>query len=139
MSTTDTAAANSTPRPDMLLAFDGDCGFCQAAIDQVCRRARPRISAAPWQSLPAQLTQPHLQRLDHEVLLLAGTAARCGGATALARFLGSSPRRRYRAAALLVRLPPLNLAAHAVYRWVAHNRHRMPAGTPACAVPRTHI
>ncbi|WP_406507975.1 thiol-disulfide oxidoreductase DCC family protein [Streptomyces sp. NBC_00212] len=137
MSATDAAPASGATRPDVLLAFDGDCGFCQTAIDQIRRRAKPAIPAAPWQSLPSQLTQPHLERLDHEVILFAGTSVRCGGATALARFLGSSPQRRYRVATFLVRLPPLSLAAHGIYRWVARNRHRMPAGTPACSLPRT--
>ncbi|WP_331446620.1 thiol-disulfide oxidoreductase DCC family protein [Streptomyces xanthochromogenes] len=132
-----TAVSSNTPQQHAVLAFDGDCGFCQAAIQQIQHRAQPQIEAAPWQFLPPYLTQPHLRRLEREVLLLDGSRVQYGGAAALACFLGSSSARRYRAAARLLRLPPLSLAAHTVYRWVARNRHRMPAGTAACAIPRT--
>ncbi|MGW5848268.1 thiol-disulfide oxidoreductase DCC family protein [Streptomyces sp. NPDC055254] len=132
----DNITSDGVTRPHTVLAFDGDCGFCQAAVQQIRDRARPRISAATWQSLPEHLTQPHLLRLDREVLLFVVDSPRWGGADALARFLGSSPTRRYRAVALFLRLPGISLIAHRTYRWVAANRHRMPAGTAACALPR---
>ncbi|MET9662422.1 DUF393 domain-containing protein [Streptomyces sp. NPDC006510] len=119
-----------------VLAFDGDCGFCQAAVRQMQLRARPRTKAVAWQTLPPELTQAHLRRLDREVLLFDGGQARYGGAPALAEFLSSSPARRYRLAGHCLRLPPINLAAHVIYRTVARNRHRMPGGTAACALPR---
>ncbi|MFE4336944.1 thiol-disulfide oxidoreductase DCC family protein [Streptomyces sp. NPDC056831] len=119
-----------------VLAFDGDCGFCQAAVRQMQLRARPRTKAVAWQALPPELTQAHLGRLDREVLLFDGGQVRYGGAPALARFLGSSPIRRYRLIGRCLRLPPISLAAHAIYRTVARNRHRMPGGTAACALPR---
>ncbi|MER5618857.1 MULTISPECIES: DCC1-like thiol-disulfide oxidoreductase family protein [unclassified Streptomyces] len=132
----DTAPDGATAqRP--LLVFDGDCAFCQAAIQQIRDRARPQMLAAPWQSLPEPLIRPHLQRLDREVLLLDGETALCGGASALARFLGSSPARSYRGMALFLRIPVVSLLARQIYRWVADNRYRMPAGTAACAIPRT--
>jgi predicted DCC family thiol-disulfide oxidoreductase YuxK len=124
----------TTPRP--VLVFDGDCAFCQAVIQQIRVRARLRMLAAPWQSLPEHLTRPYLQRLDREVLLLDGESARCGGAAALARFLGSSPALHYRGLAFCLRLPVASPIARHIYRWVAVNRHRMPAGTAACALPR---
>ncbi|WP_424863386.1 thiol-disulfide oxidoreductase DCC family protein [Streptomyces sp. MMS24-I29] len=120
-----------------LLAFDGDCAFCQAVIQQIRVRVRPQMLAAPWQSLPEPLIRPHLQRLDREVLLLDGETALYGGAAALARFLGSSQTRRYRGMAFCLRLPVVSLLAGQIYRWVAVNRHRMPAGTAACALPRS--
>lgn len=132
----DTISFDGVTRPHTVLAFDGDCGFCQAAVQQIRNRAQPRVPAAPWQSLPEPLTQPHLVRLDREVLLFVGDTPRWGGADALARFLGSSPSRRYRAAALCLRMPGISLIAHLTYRWVAAHRHRMPAGTAACALPR---
>lgn len=38
----------------MILAFDGDCGFCQAAINQIRERSKPRMRAAAWQTLPTK-------------------------------------------------------------------------------------
>ncbi|MFF8443332.1 thiol-disulfide oxidoreductase DCC family protein [Streptomyces californicus] len=121
-----------------VLAFDGDCGFCQNAVRQIQLRARPRTAAVAWQTLPAELTEPHLERLDHEVLLFHGDRVRAGGVAALASLLGSSPARTYRGVGKLLRLPLIRRAANLAYRWVARNRQRMPGGTAACAVPRPH-
>lgn len=130
------STAAGTTELRTVLAFDGDCGFCQAAIRQMQLRARPRAEAVAWQTLPPELTRPHLGRLDREVLLFDGGQVRYAGAPALAGFLGSSPARRYRLMGRCLRLPPISLAAHVVYRTVARNRHRMPGGTAACALPR---
>ncbi|WP_405462183.1 DUF393 domain-containing protein [Streptomyces anulatus] len=119
-----------------VLAFDGDRGFCQTAVRQIQLRARPRTAAVAWQTLPPQLTEPHLNRLDREVLLFDGNRIRAGGVAALAALLGSSPARAYRGVGMLLRLPLIRPAANLVYRWVARNRQRMPGGTAACAVPR---
>ncbi|MFJ6699859.1 thiol-disulfide oxidoreductase DCC family protein [Streptomyces sp. NPDC091272] len=132
----DKVIIDSATRPYVVLAFDGDCGFCQAAVQEIRDRANPRISAVTWRSLPEHLTQPHLLRLDREVLLFVGGNPRWGGADALARLLGSSPTRRYRAVGFCLRIPGVRLIARLAYRWVATNRHRMPAGTAACALPR---
>ncbi|WP_313750241.1 DUF393 domain-containing protein [Streptomyces parvus] len=121
-----------------VLAFDGGCGFCQSAVRQIQLRARPRTAAVAWQALPAELTEPHLERLDREVLLFHGDQVRAGGVAALAGLLGSSPARTYRGVGKLLRLPLIRPAANLVYRWVARNRQRMPGGTAACAVPRPH-
>ncbi|MFJ5043987.1 thiol-disulfide oxidoreductase DCC family protein [Streptomyces sp. NPDC088719] len=121
-----------------VLAFDGDCGFCQAAVRQIQLRARPRTAAVAWQTLPPELTEPHLERLDREVLLFDGDRVRAGGVAALAALLGSSPVRVHRGVGRLLRLPPIRPAANLVYRWVSRNRQRMPGGTAACAVPRRH-
>jgi predicted DCC family thiol-disulfide oxidoreductase YuxK len=32
-------------------------------------------------------------------------------------------------------LPPVRALAWPVYRWIARNRHRLPGGTAACALP----
>ncbi|WP_328321147.1 thiol-disulfide oxidoreductase DCC family protein [Streptomyces sp. NBC_00388] len=120
-----------------VLAYDGDCGFCQAAVRQIQLRARPRTRAVTWQTLPPELTRPHLKRLDREVLLFDGGRVSCGGSPAIAGFLGSSPARLYRVVGRCLRLPPISLAAHVIYRTVARNRHRMPGGSAACALPRT--
>ncbi|WP_326680995.1 thiol-disulfide oxidoreductase DCC family protein [Streptomyces sp. NBC_01237] len=122
----------------VVLAFDGDCGFCQAAVRQIQRRASPRMEAVAWQTLPPELTEPHLERLDWEVLLFDGDRVRDGGAPALAGLLGTSTVRTYRSVGQFLQLPLIRLAANLVYRWVAGNRQRMPGGTAACAVPRPH-
>ncbi|MFF3762942.1 thiol-disulfide oxidoreductase DCC family protein [Streptomyces sp. NPDC001922] len=119
-----------------VLAFDGDCGFCQRTIDTLTARARPRMRAVPWQSLPDAVTGPHVERLDHEVLVFRGATVVCGGADAIAAYVRSAPARRHRAAAALLTLPGVRFCARRVYAWVSANRLRMPGSTAACAVPR---
>lgn len=118
-----------------VLAYDGDCGFCQTSVDRIRGLAAPTLEAVPWQFLPAASTAPYVQRLDREVLLLHGGRVLAGGADALARWLGTSPSAAYRTLGAVLRLPGVRSCARVVYRWVSRNRHRLPGGTPACAVP----
>ncbi|QJT01401.1 DUF393 domain-containing protein [Streptomyces asoensis] len=118
-----------------VLAYDGDCGFCQASVDRIRDLAAPALEAVPWQFLPAESTAPHLERLDREVLLLRGGTVLAGGADALARWLATSPSAAYRTLSAVLRLPGVRVCARVVYRWVSRNRHRLPGATPACAVP----
>ncbi|MEU3774300.1 DCC1-like thiol-disulfide oxidoreductase family protein [Streptomyces sp. NPDC032472] len=126
-----------TNRPQPVLAFDGDCGFCQAVINQISAHGRPTMHAVPWQFLPDTATEPHRARLDHEVLLLRHDQVIASGAQALATYMRHSPRRRFQLAGAAIQAPLLRNAAQYIYRWVARHRHRMPAGTPACAIPPT--
>lgn len=82
----DTAAGDAEGRT--VLAYDGDCGFCQAAVRQIQLRANPRTAAVAWQTLPPELTEPHLERLDREVLLFHEGRVRA----AWGRRPGRSPR-----------------------------------------------
>ena len=133
---TDLSAAIGADSPT--LAFDGDCGFCQATITWLQRHARPRMRAAPWHALPDHITRPHRERLDREVLVFRGAGVADSGAQALGAYLASSPRFRYRATGLLLRAPVIRQVTRLVYRLVAAHRHRMPTRTAACALPRTH-
>ncbi|MEU8727300.1 DUF393 domain-containing protein [Streptomyces antimycoticus] len=125
----------STPQSPAVLAYDGDCGFCQTSVDRIRALTAPTMEAVPWQFLPAEATALHLERLDREVLLLRGGTVLAGGSDALARYVGTSPSRAYRTLAAVIRLPGIRACARVVYRWVSRNRHRLPGGTPACAVP----
>ena len=37
----------------------------------------------------------------------------------------------------VIPLPVFNILGSAAYRVIARNRHRLPGGTPACAIDRT--
>lgn len=123
---------------DLVLAFDGDCAFCQAAIDRIARWARPRITSMPWQTLPAPATAQHRARLDREVVLFERGEVRSGGADALACFVRSSPDFAFRVVGTVVGAPIVRTLARCVYAWVAANRHRLPAGTASCALTNRH-
>ncbi|MFD8982009.1 DCC1-like thiol-disulfide oxidoreductase family protein, partial [Streptomyces sp. NPDC059564] len=90
-----------------VLAFDGDCGFCQAVINQISAQGRPTLRAVPWQFLPDTATQPHRARLDHEVLLLRHDQVIASGAQALAVYMRHSPSRRCQMAGAAIQTPLL--------------------------------
>ncbi|MFD9522792.1 thiol-disulfide oxidoreductase DCC family protein [Streptomyces sp. NPDC059979] len=120
---------------DAVLAFDGDCGFCQAAVNRITAGARPTVRAVPWQSLPDEVTDPHAERLDREVLLLLDGRVLAGGALAPAEFVRNSPVRGYRLAAALLRTPGIRACAAVGHRWVANNGQCMRGSSEACTLP----
>ncbi|GAQ54737.1 thiol-disulfide oxidoreductase DCC family protein [Streptomyces acidiscabies] len=117
-----------------VLVYDGDCGFCQVAVDRMRGVASPVVEAVPWQFLDGELTSAQLERLDREVLLMRGGVVLAGGAEALGRYVGSSLSVGWRVVGAVVRLPGVRGCARVVYGWVARNRRRLPGGTGACAV-----
>ncbi|MFE9428296.1 thiol-disulfide oxidoreductase DCC family protein [Kitasatospora sp. NPDC006697] len=120
-----------------VLAYDGDCGFCQVAVAGIRKLAAPRTPAVPWQALPNRHTAAHVARLEREVLLLQDGVVHAGGADALIRFVESSPSRRYRVAAAVVGLPGVRILARRVYAVVSRNRHRIRTGAATCSVARS--
>jgi predicted DCC family thiol-disulfide oxidoreductase YuxK len=124
----------SAPRP--VLVFDGDCAFCSTTA----RLLRDRLRRAPQD----YAVEPY-QRLDLAALGLS--VAQCEAAVqwawpdgrhaeaeeAVARALLAS-RWWVRPAGAVILVPGVRRLAGAVYRWVSRNRHRLPGGSPACAV-----
>ena len=56
------------------------------------------------------------------------------GASAWAAALRTGPL-PWRLVARVMEAPGARVVASKVYRWIADNRHRLPGGTPACAMP----
>ncbi len=132
------SVADTSPRTTLesscLLVYDGDCGFCT----EVAERFRPHLPsnarAIPWQELPS-LAAYGLQKEDVTSASywiengktyrgadgIARTLQACGGISAV---LGIS-----------IRVFPVNMAARAVYFWVARNRDKFPGSTQACQRP----
>ncbi|MEU1077054.1 MULTISPECIES: DUF393 domain-containing protein [unclassified Streptomyces] len=123
-------------RNQPVLVFDGDCGFCSTSVRFAERRLQPRCETIPWQFADLQALGVASTRAEHEVLWVTPLGVVYGGAQAVAKALMSAGGGWSLAGALLM-LPPMRWAAHSAYRLVANNRHRMPGGTAACALP-TH-
>jgi predicted DCC family thiol-disulfide oxidoreductase YuxK len=117
-----------------VLLYDGDCGFCTTSARFVERHipATAEITAYQFADLAALGTTA--ERADREVLWVDEGRIR-GGAQAVAMLLidAGGP---WRPLGLLIRIPPIRWLAAGVYRLVTVNRHRLPGGTPACALPR---
>ncbi|MGW3008149.1 thiol-disulfide oxidoreductase DCC family protein [Streptomyces sp. NPDC001219] len=121
-------------RRQPVLVYDGDCAFCTSSVRFAQRRLRPRCAATPWQFADLAELGVSRRRAEHEVLWVTPAGAVHGGAQAVAKLLLSAPRGWPVVGALLT-LPPVRWIAHGVYRLIARNRHRMPGGTAACALP----
>ncbi|MDT0382620.1 DUF393 domain-containing protein [Streptomyces sp. DSM 42041] len=121
-------------RPEgALLVYDGDCGFCTTAVGFVQRRLRPRCTAVPWQFSDLDALGVTEERVQHEVLWVTPVGTVWGGAEAVGKILLNA-RGAWPVVGGVLMLPPLRRPLRGLYRLVAANRHRLPGGTPACAI-----
>jgi predicted DCC family thiol-disulfide oxidoreductase YuxK len=121
-----------------LLIFDGDCAFCTSSATWIARRLRRRDRPNPrlvaWQFTDLAELGTTAERARQEALWVTPDGEIFGGAAAFARWLefhGGA----YAVAGRLMQAPGLRRLFAAVYRLIAQNRHRMPGGSPACALP----
>lgn len=118
-----------------LLVFDGDCAFCTTAVrrGEKLLRVFPPSQPHQWLDLEAH----GLTRYDvtHYAWYLAG-GKRYRGHAAVAAVLRLQPGFGWRFLGHLLITPPFSWGAALAYRFVARFRHRLPGGTPACAMPR---
>lgn len=114
--------------------YDGDCAFCTACARFIDRWIPSSARVLPWQF--ADLDELGLTPAEcTEAVQWVGAASdRAAGPDAIARLLAGS-NLFWRVPGALLRFPPVRAVAWPAYRWVARNRHRMPGGTAACAVP----
>jgi predicted DCC family thiol-disulfide oxidoreductase YuxK len=120
------------------LIFDGDCAFCTSSAYWLARRLHrqvgPNARIVPWQFTDLSALGITAARAQREALWVGTEGAIYGGAPAFAewlRFRGGP----YGVAGYVMELPVVRTLAAAVYRVIAKNRHRMPGGSPACALP----
>lgn len=123
------------PSKNTLLVFDGDCAFCTTWVHRL-EAALPYFPhATPWQWL--DLDQHGLSLDDvAEYAWLITPRHHYAGHLAFAAVLRLQPTMGWRFLGNLMRTPPFSWAAAAGYQLIARNRHRLPGGTPECALPR---
>jgi predicted DCC family thiol-disulfide oxidoreductase YuxK len=121
-----------------LLIFDGDCAFCTSSARWLAERLHqqvgPNAQLVAWQFLDLAALGTSQQRAEQEALWIATDGTIAGGAEAFAawlRFRGGL----YGLAGSAMTLPGIRQLAAAVYSLIARNRHHMPGGSPACALP----
>ena len=125
----------TSPTDLPVLIFDGDCGFCTSSANKAREWLRlPRVE--PWQhaDLPPLGLTPHecneaLQWVGVDGEIHSGHAA----VAAAMRFRGGL----WGVLGRVIPLPVINILGSAAYRVIARNRHRLPGGTPACAIDQT--
>ncbi|MEV3932844.1 MULTISPECIES: thiol-disulfide oxidoreductase DCC family protein [unclassified Streptomyces] len=120
-----------------VLVYDGDCAFCTTSVTYLMRRLRPKCTVTPWQCTDLDALGVTRRRAQYELLYISPTGTVYGGAEAVAKLL-------LRAGGIwawpggALTLPPARWIAHGIYRIIATHRHRLPGGSPACAVPTEH-
>jgi predicted DCC family thiol-disulfide oxidoreductase YuxK len=119
--------------------YDGDCAFCSSCVRFVQRFIPTPATIVPWQfanldalGVGADDASEAVQWIEPGRPVLAGPAA-------ISRLLRTSPRAAWRPLGALLALRPVTALAWPVYRWVARNRHRLPGGTAACALPPRQV
>ncbi|CAM5605201.1 hypothetical protein KAURM247S_00056 [Kitasatospora aureofaciens] len=133
---------------DPVLVFDGDCAFCSSCVRWGEKYLRQTLASGGWEAVPFQFAElaeldalaggraeVSPERAEREVLWVTPAGRVYGGAQAVARLLMRSGGAWAYLGALMA-LGPVRPVAGVVYRWVSRNRHRMPGGTAACALPR---
>ncbi|MGV8875958.1 MAG: thiol-disulfide oxidoreductase DCC family protein [Rhodoglobus sp.] len=121
--------------PHSVLIFDGDCAFCSLWVERL-RTLLPEFpTSVPWQWI--QLDDYALTRADVETAAWFVTPARqFAGHLAFSAILRIQPNIGWRFLGHLIATEPFSTIAALGYRFIARYRHRLPGGTPACAVRR---
>jgi len=117
-----------------VLVYDGECGFCTTCVRFIERRIPSSAEIVAWQFADLPGLGTTAERAERELLWVHASGEVVGGAEAVAELLVDAGG-GWRLLGRLMRLPPVGWFAVIGYRLVAANRHRLPGGTPACALP----
>ena len=117
-----------------VLIFDGDCGFCTSAANFVVARSSVPIDAVAWQLTDVSDFGLTEAQTAARVYFVAGGEA-FGGHLAFAQILLAQRNWVLKVVGWLLTVPPFCWLGSIGYALVARFRHRLPGGTPACAVP----
>jgi predicted DCC family thiol-disulfide oxidoreductase YuxK len=120
-------------QPTPLLVFDGDCAFCTTWVRRLERWLPDVPEAQPWQWVDHEALGLSRHDVTHYVWLLTDSR-RFRGHAAVAALLRRQRPAGWRFLGHLLVTPPFSWAAAVGYLLVARFRHRLPGGTPACAL-----
>jgi predicted DCC family thiol-disulfide oxidoreductase YuxK len=123
-----TEKAGRRVRP--ILLYDGDCAFCTSCA-RVLERIGPDAEILAWQHADlVELGVTEQQAIAAvQWIHIDGTVR--SGHEAIAATLATAGR-TWKITGRVILLPGISWMAAKIYRLVAHNRHRLPGGTPAC-------
>lgn len=128
------SAARVTIPEGPLLVFDGDCAFCTTWVNR-SRELLPRFPEA----LPYQwIDYSELGLTEHDVHNYAWFVTptkQFAGHLAFAALMRAQRGFGWRFVGWILSTPPFSWIAAVGYRLIARYRHKLPGGTPACALP----
>ena len=116
-----------------VLIFDGDCGFCTTTAYYIKANSSVEIEIHPWQWVElADYGLTKAQASSKVQMVVNGKPF--GGHKAFAKLLRVQRQWWFKLAGGLMEVPPFNWFARLTYYFVAKYRHKLPGGTPACAI-----
>ena len=118
-----------------VLIFDGDCGFCTTTANRIHKESSTPIEVRPWQW--TELAEFALTEAEAsaKVQMFADGKVYAGHA-AFAKILRLQKQWWFQLLGAFLVIPPFSWGARVGYYYVAKYRHKLPGGTPACALPR---
>ena len=129
-----TSSPLSEPSKLPLLIFDGDCAFCTTWVSRLERLLPVFPTATPWQWLDIDALGLTRDDVTHYAWYITA-GHQYAGHLCFSAVLRSQPNIGMRFLGNLIATPPVSWLAAIAYHFVAANRHRLPGGTPACAMP----
>ena len=120
-----------------LLIYDGDCAFCTSAVQWLEARLDRFPKAIPQQHIDIEQYGLSLEDVTSSAWIVdTRTPLRLWSHGELAAALLAGQRSfGLRWAGRMLALPGIRHVCDVGYRAIAANRHRLPGGTPACALP----
>ncbi|MBH0131242.1 DUF393 domain-containing protein [Salinibacterium sp. NK8237] len=119
--------------PQTILIFDGDCAFCTLWVNRLKAILPVFPSSTPWQWIDLDdyaLTQDDVDKAAWFVT----PTRQFAGHIAFSALLRMQPTFGWRFLGHLIATEPFSFVASLGYRFVSRYRHRLPGGTPACAM-----
>lgn len=116
------------------LVYDGDCGFCTTSVRFLHRHIRTSATVVAWQDCDLATLGLTTAQAQDKVQWVAADGTISAGHAAVGRLLldAGGP---WRIPGRIAVTPPFCWLARGIYRLISDNRHRLPGGTPACALP----
>jgi len=109
-----------------VLIYDGNCGFCRAAVRFAQVRIKADLCVTAFQVSDLESLGVTRQRAAREVLWVAPDGQVSGGAQAVAKLLIAAGR-PWAGIGIAMQLPVLRVGASCSYRFVARNRRHLSA------------
>lgn len=117
------------------LVYDGDCAFCTSSVRLARRLGLGADLVIAWQHADLDALGLTPAACQDALKWVSDSGRVSSGHEAVARLLLAGPL-PWRPLGALLLVPPVSWLAARAYAWVAANRHRLPGGTAACALPQ---
>lgn len=119
-----------------VLIFDGDCGFCTTTANYIKAHSSVELEIQPWQWIELVDYGLTKEQAAAKVQMVVDGQV-YGGHKAFAKILRIQKQWWFKLLGAILVIPPFSWGARLGYYFVAKYRHKLPGGTPACALPRT--